>query len=350
MNSSHEKITNVFILTTEYHFFLSMNIIDGRYNSVDYKNVLIFTGQRLSGIVVENLPANIEVFEIVVELEEDLQDKIDKTILRSAVENLFVFTAYRDLETYLLCKIHRSAKRHLVQDGANFYFKILKSVAISRFKETLKIYWNLWKKGILLTKLILYKKHMAQCAFIDFVWITNPEIYRKPRFSSKPIVKINLFSNEKSINVFYKYFAIDEMQKYDNSIIYLSSKLTQENDILCEIAQLKSVVEKLSHHKLLVKLHPNSPTIQVDLLRAAFKDCVVKNFVPAELYIANAFNSYIIGVASASLYYNNPKCAYFTLVKVYQRLGIFPDWIEVKLPAHVKVIENLNEFKLNICK
>jgi hypothetical protein len=342
-----KKNTNIFVLTTEYHFLLSMNIIFERYSSIEFRNILIFTGERLSEIITENLPINVETEEINVEREMNLRKKIHDIILQDALTNLFVFTAYRDLETYLLTTVTGSVDRHLVQDGANFYFKILKPVMLSRIKETVKIYRNLWRKGILLKKIVLFKKHMAQCGFIDYVWITNPEIYRNPLFSSKPIVKLNLLNNEISINACCKYFSANETQQYCNSIIYLSSRITQQNDILCEISQIKSVVAKFEKHKLLIKLHPNSPVIQVDLFKAAFKDCVVKNYVPAEIYLARAINSYIFGGVSASLYYNNPNCKYFTLIKIYQRLGIFPDWIKVKFPAHVKVLENLEEFNDN---
>jgi hypothetical protein len=338
-----KKNTNVFVLTTEYHFLLSMSIVNDRYSTMASRNVLIFTGERLSAIVVKNLPLNVEVSEINVLEEGKLAQKIHKDILLPGLVNLFVFTAYRDLETYLLTRCDSSVRRHLVQDGANFYFKVSKSVIISRLKETLKIYRNLWRKGIFLKRLVLYKKHMAQCGFIDDVWVTNPELYLQPRFSRKPVVKINLLSNEKCVSECCRYFGMDEPMTYHNTLIYLSTRLAREDDILPEIAQVKSIANTFGNYKLLVKLHPGSPEIQVKLFEAAFKDCVVKNFIPAELYIANATNSYIVGGVTASLYFNNPNCTYFTLISVYQQLGLFPDWIAVNFPDHVRTIGNRNE-------
>jgi hypothetical protein len=260
---------------------------------------------------------------------------------------LFVFTAYRDLETYLLNAVGNGVRRHLVQDGANFYFKISKPVFWSRLKETIKIYRNLWRHGIVLKKLVLYRKHMAQCEFIEQVWVTNPEIYQAPKVSTKPISKINLLTG-KSIEACYRYFDMLEAQEYSNAIIYLSSRYTDENAVLLEIAQLKYILDRLKKPRLIIKLHPNAPIIQVNLFRIAFADSVIKNFVPAELYISKAIGTYVIGVASAALYYNNPRCSYYSLVKIFQSIGVFPTSIEVSFPVHVEVLASINDLGINL--
>ena len=338
------KNTNVFILTTEYHFLLAMNIIHEHYSSM--ANVLVFTGKRLSGVVASHLPPNVEATEIIVGAEENLKKKIHHTILRHQLANLFVFTAYRDLETYLLLAVKHRCSRHLVQDGANFYFQILKTVMISRIKETIRIYRNLWRHRIFLTELVLYKTHMAQCAFIDDVWVTNPEIYRGPKFSKKPVIKLDLCLNGPSLAAFSKYFANIAIQVPAHSVMYLSPRLTERDQILCEIAQLRSIIGTLNRYSLLIKLHPACPAVQEDQFRSAFGDCVLKNAVPAELYIASASNCCIVGVSSAALYYNNPACSYFSLIKIYQELKLFPEWIAVSFPSHVRVVETLEAFNL----
>jgi hypothetical protein len=335
------KETNLFVMTTEYHFLLTMSIIKEKFSSLESRNVLIFTGERLSAIVPGNIP-NVEVNTLNVQREENLKDTIQQLISRHSLSNLFVFIAYRDLETYLLTTVGKSVNRHLVQDGANFYFKIDRLVLKSRLKETLKIYQNLWRKGIVLKKLVLFKTHMAQCGFVDHVWITNPEVYREPRFQKKIIHKINLLLDKSNVRLVSRYFGSDEIPPITNTLIYLSSRLTRKDLILLEISQLKLILLKLSNPKLLVKLHPNSSILQVELLTQAFGNSVLNNYIPAELYIAQSTNSVIIGGVTAALFFKNPACSYFTLVKIYQQLGLFPKWIEVTFPTHVKEMEDLD--------
>ena len=335
--------TNVFILTTEYHFLLSMNIIFERFNTAEFTNQLIFTGPRLSDINVGSLPAHVYVTEINVESERHLEKKIRETILVKSLAHVFVFTAYRDLETFVLCSVDPSVKRHLVQDGANFYFKISKSVMWSRFKETLKIYRNLWRKGILLKKFVRYKKHLADCGFIDDVWITHPEVYEKPLLSAKAVIKVNLLEKNVDKTPFYKYFGMDEDSEYSNAVIFLSSRLNHEKDILAEINIIQSIIMKFTNYALLVKLHPAASVLQVEMLRSAFENGVIKNFTPAELYISKAKNSFVVGCASAALYYHNKECRYFSLVRDYRYRKLFPETTHVNFPAHITVVKNLME-------
>jgi hypothetical protein len=328
-----------------------MNIIGERLNSPEQNNILVFTGERLSEIARKNLPSNINIIDILVEQEENLRMKIFETILRHSIANLFVFTAYRDLETYLLCTVNRNTKRHLIQDGANFYFRILKPLLFSRIKETLRIYSNLWRKGILLKRFVLYKKHFAQCGFIDCVWVTNPDIFPRPWLFKKPIFTVNQPSTENGIEKFYKYF-ISKTDLYsirlNDYLIYLPGRLTKKNDILCEIAQLKLIVDRLKIKNVLIKLHPNSLNYHFDLFKANFENCtVIQNYIPAELYIAKAVNSYIIGIASVSLFYNNPDCKFFSLIKLHQQFKIYPRWIKPALPYHIKVVESINDIYWN---
>lgn len=338
-----KSITNVFVTTTEYHFLLSMSIISQKYNSQEFKNIIVFTGRRLSGVVVEALPSSVEVFTVLIDEEKNLKGKVNRIFFQQNIQNLFVFTAYRFLETYLLNKISKTTQRHLVQDGANFYFNIEKSVFVSRLKETLRIYKDLWTRGFFFIRPVLYKKHLAQCSFIDFVWVTNPEVYQEPLFFRKPIIKIELLLNERDWTESARYFTGFEKRDYNNYLIYLSTRLTQKETIQREIELIKSVIKKFGARNLLVKLHPDASIAQADLIKTLFGANAIKNSVPAELYMAHAKNSLVIGTASAALYYHNSSCRYFSLIKIYQQLQLFPPWVEVKFPGHVKILGNLNE-------
>jgi hypothetical protein len=331
-------IRNVFILTTEYHCLLSISIIHDNFTDSAADNVLVFTGKRLSQIDVKSLPPSVQVVNLI----DQEWTKAGVSQFSKGADNVFVFTAYRDLETYVLIQSEGRAKRHLVQDGANFYFNILKPVFLSRVKETIKIYRNLWRRGILLKRFVLYKKHLAQCDFIDYVWITNPEVYQQPSVSRKPTCLVKLSLSPNSRHDTYKVFG-SEIESFSNAIIYLSAIMTDETEIRSEIEQLTILLSRVPHERLLIKLHPNASETQTALFQSVFHGSVLKNFTPAELYIANARDSYIVGTASAALFFCNPTCFYFSLLSPYQRIGLFPKWIQVNFPSHVNVIEHYDD-------
>jgi hypothetical protein len=332
---------NLFILTTEYHFLLAVNIIEQQYDSPQFQNVLVFTGERLSMIKKENLPSGIRVLDMREEYNESFERFVRQKILAPTLTNIFVFTAYRDLETYVLCSAGPSIAKHLIQDGANFYFKITNSVTWSRLKETVKIYRNLWQKGVLLKKFVLYKKHLADCSFVDRVWVTNPEVYLAPR-TDKPISKVSLFASNRAIETSLVYFGLKKNSIQD-TLIYLSSKLSREDDIAQEIRQLKLILATSRKRDVLIKLHPNAPVLQQSLFISSFGDKVLKDFVPAELYLVQAADCCVVGVASAALFFENLRCRYYTVIKIFQHLGIYPKEVQVEFPEHVKVIGHVSE-------
>jgi hypothetical protein len=337
------KIVNVFVLTTEYHFLLSMSIILDKYASDGFRNVLVFTGPRLSDVAINSLPPFVETVEIFIDTEMYVKKKIQETFFQAEVRNVFVFTAYRFLETFVLCKVPRSVKRHLVQDGANFYATIKNSVFIRRLKETVGIYRNLWKKGFFFITPVLYKKHLAQSSLVDFVWVTNPEVYVEPRWSRKPVIKIDLLKSERAKEVLMKCFSRLKIHGYDNYLIYLTTRLTEPDAIELEIEMIKSLTVKFRTLNLLVKLHPHSPAIQVNHIQKAFGAKAVKNYVPAELYIMNAKNTCVVGAPSAGFFFENPMCNYFCLEKIYQKLEIWPQSMDIHFPHHVKKPETLSQ-------
>jgi hypothetical protein len=339
--SDFKTRTNVFVLTTEYHFLLAVNVIDQQYPPSHFRNLFVFTGERLSMVKIENLPPHIRVVELPIDKERNFKKVVDEKIFSVSPANLFVFTAYRDLETYLLCSVDRSVTRHLVQDGANFYFNITTSVTWSRLKETVKIYRKLWQKGIILKRLVRYKKHMADCHFIDQVWVTNPEVYVAPPSSRKLIAKIDLQRLEENQALLAHYFSM-QADVLNNCILYLSSRLIHEKDIAREITQVHSVLAALSK-PIFIKLHPNAPDLQERMFSDAFPDRVTRNFIPAELYIAKAKNCLVIGVASAALYYYNPMCRYVSIIRIFQAIGMYPLGVDSNFPSHVHVVRTLDE-------
>jgi hypothetical protein len=343
------KKVNIFVLGTEYHFLISMSIIEEHFSDGNYFNKFIFLGQRLSQIDTSALPTNSAFTTLFAETEPDIKKKVNDFIFSDKIENLFVVNAYRIPETYILSKIDRKkTKTHLMQDGALFYNRIEKSVYKNRIKEMSRIYLGLWKRKIFFTDIILYGRFMETSGYIDELWMTNPDIYIGPK-TRKKINRIKLFPKDDSIQKFTRAFKLDHKltDGLSDYLIYLSVIVRDLTKVPKEIEQIKLLQDRAGKSKVLIKLHPNSSDYQFEKMKEAFGEQVFRNYVPAEIYIANARNSTVVGCASTSLLYNNESCEYYALKKMYQEMGIYLKWLNIQLPEHVTFIESIDQIQAN---
>src|SRR5690606_30121188 len=110
---------------------------------------------------------------------------------------------------------------------------------------------------------------------------------------------------------------------YDDYLIYLAPKIYDRALVETEIKQIERILQLTGKKKLLIKLHPAARDFQIKMLTEHFDAEVVRNGIPAEMYIANASNSVIVAAASTALFYHNPACRYYALKKYYMSLGLY---------------------------
>lgn len=336
---------NVFLLATEYHFLVALSIVDSYFPATGYKNRFVFIGNRLSQINKDSLPENIHAFDFFFDDEMDVKGKVQREVIGSGIDNLFVVNAYRPLETYVLSLMNtRKTQRHLIQDGALFYNKIEKSVFLNHTKNVFQVYKGLWKKKILFTDLLYYGRYMEHSGYIDQIWMTNPDEYVGPVLKKK-VNLLKLFPNTASIAAYSSYFNLDKeiLEGLQDCLLYLPVFVKTEDKVQEEIECIQRIVSKLNKKKVFIKLHPNAFDFQLKAMQKAFGSFVFKNNVAAEVYIANARNSHIVACASTSLFYHNPSCKYFALKRFYQDLGIYSNWYNIHLPPHVNVVDSDQE-------
>ena len=333
---------NVFVVGTEYHFLMANFIIQEHFSSQDYENRLVFLGKRLSQVQRNALPSNIISIDYFFDQENMPANKVKTEILVGNVINLFLVNVYRASDTLIVSMTTRHTKCHLIQDGALFYNRIEKSIWKNRIKETYNIYSSLWKKGIPFRDLIWYGRFMEESDYIDEIWMTNPNEYVGPT-SSKKVNLIKFFPNKESKDQILSYFEVDNklVDGFNNQLIYLAPIIKDEKLVDLEIVQIKQILKKINLKDVIIKLHPNTKDFHLHKLKKEFGDSVIRNFIPAELYIAQSVDSVVVGCASTTLFYHNPKCKYFALKEFYQKLGIYEAWKNVNLPKHVNVV---NEF------
>lgn len=336
--------TNVFLIATEHHFLLALSIIRENGFEKNFNNKLVLLGQRLKQVNKSALPAGVTAIDLHFDAEENFVQRVNLEILNGTVRNLFVVHAYRPAETYILSRVAKVTKRHLIQDGALFYNRIERSVFLNHFKNALQVYQGLWRKGIWFADSIFYGRFMETSGYIDELWMTHPEYYIGPK-TKKPVHRVRLFPDRQSIQDFTNCFTIHgfELNGLDDCLIYLPVYIKQLDKVQSEIDCIKRLVKKSRKSNLLIKVHPNAFEAQYTALKLEFGDKVIHNNVAAEIYIALATNSMIVGCASTSLFFHNASCSYYALKHFYQKLGIFSHWYNVNLPGHVVVVDDIDE-------
>jgi hypothetical protein len=337
--------TNIFLLGTEYHLLLTLSIIEAKFSGPDYHNLLVVVGKRLTAMDVDKLPANIEVMAFDFDKDPDGKANADKKILALKPAHIFVFHTYRPLEVYLLSSVPTTTGRHLVQDGSVFYTRVEKNMFFTQIKNTWALHKMLRNKGVRLGKIVPVRKSIKQSQLIDDIWLTNPEIYVEAPGKPKPKVYFKLFPFDETRHQYSTYFKAEGDSKigpFEDYLMFLPPHLREDNQMQKCVELLKELIAKLGKRNLLIKIHPNSSQKQLDFFKKEFGDVVIKNHIPAELYFANASDTIIVAAASTSLFYYNPLCTYFALIRFFQNIGLYPDWKHVNLPEHVVKVNELN--------
>ncbi len=340
------KTVNVFVLGTEYHFLMAYFIIQEHFNTDNFENRVVFLGKRLRQIDKQRLPQNINTIEFFIETEKNPAKKAREEILKGEVSNLFMVNVYRPADTMIVSMASKKTRRHLIQDGALFYHRIEKSLWKNRVKVTCEIYTALWKTGYFFRDIIWYGRFMEESNYIDEVWMTNPNEYIGPPIKKKLNI-INFLPHKDSLQNVLSFFHGEVNIPADmvNYLIYLSPIIKVAEHIDIEIHQIIQLLQRLRIDKVIIKLHPNTSDEHYRKLYDVFGDSVIKNCIPAELYIASAKKSIVVGCASTSLFYNNSNCRYFALKKFFQSLGIYAQWKNINLPPHVAQVDSMEDIR-----
>lgn len=339
---------NVFVIATEYHFLVTMSIIETSFSGKEWKNEIVLTHERTNGILADSLPASISIIRIAPIGSLKWRKYLKQNIYNTPLDNLFVVHAFRELELAFLYLAPKGVKRYLMQDGALFYNMLERNLFLGRLRQTLVFYKDLLSRGLLMIRPVIYGRYEEKSPFIDGLWMTNPEIYRLPNLKKEKKV-FSLFPKEDSAIRFSKYFedsSTYDFSKLNKALLYIAPKVATEEKIIKEIEVLKHIMTKFNLENILIKIHPlELKSLHYNMLKAEFGDMVIANYTPADIYIANAINSIVVSSASTALIYNNKSCRYFALKNYYQNIGIYDAWKNITLPGHVKMVKKLEDLE-----
>ena len=333
--------TNIFLIHTYYHLYLSINLIFDRYK--DYNNVIYYTkNHRASRDFSNELP--------FLEFKYFEKGKFGtksflNSLLNYKAERFFFFQENCSESIYL---VHKLSKKgviiSLLQDGSKPYHTYKKKrLLYCVLRDTINDYKQMINRRAVVTTVFFHNNYKyAFLKPIKEVWLSYPE--RFVNRTRKLIIKMPEFSSE-SIKYLASLFQFDMERMNSECIFYLGENLKKEY-VQIENKIVEFIINRYSGVKIFYKMHPNqmknSPET-VNWLRNVKNVEIIADDIPAELYILSMRKGLIISRSSTTMLTNNPRCKYYYTHKLYSGGRLFSQ-IEMGNPTdYIKEIDNLEE-------
>ncbi|MEK8180271.1 polysialyltransferase family glycosyltransferase [Flavobacterium buctense] len=329
------KKTNVFLVRTQYHVLMAVNTIFSEYK--DYNNIIYY----LKGRINNDLESN-EDFIDFKKLERNKFGNTDfvKHLKELNPKRFFFFQENCSETLFLLNKLSKTdIIISLLQDGTKPYHHYKKKrLLYCILRDTLNDYKEMYKR-----------KQMALIGFhnnykyafskeVDEVWLTYPERYNNR--TKKKLIQLPYYSEEsiKFCNQLFNFKVDFDVE----SILYLGQAWKRiywerEKEIF------DYLIQKYPERKIIYKAHPNSEPGQLELYNDYKNIVIIKDIIPAELYVLTMKNTIILSAASTSMFVYNETCKFYYTYKLYQFGNIFTQ-VDIGNPTdYIVNIDNMNE-------
>jgi hypothetical protein len=329
------KKTNVFLVRTQYHVLMAVNTIFSEYK--DYNNIIYYLKGRINNDIESN-----EDFIVFKKLERNKFGNTDfvKHLKELKPERFFFFQENCSETLFLLNKLSKTdIIISLLQDGTKPYHHYKKKrLLYCILRDTLNDYKEMYKR-----------KQMALIGFhnnykyafskeVDEVWLTYPERYNNR--TKKKLIQLPYYSEEsiKFCNQLFNFKVDFDVE----SILYLGQAWKRiywqrEKEIF------DYLIQKYPERKIIYKAHPNSEPGQLELYKDYKNIVIIKDIIPAELYVLTMKNTIILSAASTSMFVYNETCKFYYTYKLYQFGNIFTQ-VDIGNPTdYIVNIDNMNE-------
>ena len=329
------KKTNIFLVHTQYHIILTINIIFNKYK--DYNNIVFYTRKRID----KTLSSNCNFISFYGIDNGSFGTKVFlKKLLDLNPERFFFFQENCSETIYLT---HFLSKKNitisLVQDGSKPYHTFKKKrLLYCIIRDTLIDYKQMMKRKALVPAIFFHNNYKyAFLKQVKEVWLTFPEKYKNR--TNKTILQIPDYSDE-SIDFAKKIFDFNFV--FDECVLYLGQPLKPEYWEY-ELSIVKSIFGLFPGKRIMYKAHP----LQTENMLSDYENMtnisIIRDKAPAELYILSLNNSLVISIGSTSMLTNNTKCKFYYTNKLYKGGRMFSQ-VEVANPtSHIKVIKSIQE-------
>lgn len=331
--------TNIFLVHTEYHLMLSVNLIVSKYMDM-VNHVYITEGKRVRKdlFVAEK---NIQIHRIAaknygtVEFLHQLQNK--------KPTNFFFFQEVSSDNIYLCYWLHHNGVNvALLQDGLKPYVAWnRKNLAAHILLDTFTFHKEIWKRKTFMPyfKLInLY--NYGNWEFIDEVWLSFPHKYVNK--SNKRLRQLPDFSR-RSIGILNEMFGIQQYAINPNNLLIVGQPRGKEYWEK-EIEILNGIIARFPNNGIIYKSHPNTKPELLEQI-SLIKGLKIVNYpIPVELLIMQMKDTCIISGYSTALLTNNPSCRFYWTYKLFGNEGRLFTQVQIVNPTkHIKEVTTIDE-------
>ena len=333
-----QRKSNVFLVFTQYHLMISVNIIFDRFK--EYNNIIYFSDNGRMDL--DNKSSEEFIHLIKIKKGDEIQQKYIDEIVSSKPERFFIFQE-DNIEihylTYMLSK--KGIKIALAQDGNKPYCVIKKDkLFLSIVRDNYYNYLFMFKRRKYIYNYGFYNKYKyGTLKQLDEIWLTHPEAFIKT--SKKPIVKNPDFSKA-SIDYLVKLFGFDSNIDLQNIFFYIAKPL-KEDYWNTEYEILKSILASKINVRIIYKTHPNQSPKMLEYYNNFNNVELLYDKTPAELYIFNISNSVVMGINSAAMITYNPSNQYINISQLFKGGRYFTQYTVQNPVTHIKNVSSMEE-------
>lgn len=345
----------IFQIATEFHYMVSLSIIDKYFNEDDYNYYFIIKvdnernrGGRLKNVRFRN---SHKIIEICYSLEKNLfyPDvlKLIKLVNEKSFWEYIGFHVFDPLYIYLSYLLKKRGTRiSLAPDGLGAYVKFGKVAIGSRLRLTFYAYRFFFNHHLYYPKFYFCNYRFGFNGKPDNLFSFSIENPFAKKCKSVSIIDINI--NKDNINDLTQIFPIPELPLLETkNVILIIHAGYSDFDIF-----VNKLVEYIKYHEpdrlIIYKLHPNYIKESFDKFKGIKNFIFINKSFPVELLIYRLNDSIIISSHSTSMLYNNKKCTYYWAYPILEKLDIITHKIHIFNPTtHIKVINSFNEIILS---
>ncbi len=331
----------LFTPLTEYHFLLTLNIIQEHFLHENYQiRVLLIDhgNNRLSGVTTSQIHHNILLSSLSVTYGREVRKGLHE-VLRARYDRLFIFHEFDVVTSFVKSKMVRDCTVALVEDGTAMYQKIKKMALFSRLRQTLDNVKHAWAMGILNPEMRFVSNVHGQSRGLKEVWLTNKKLFSTTLPKGVEVKAITILDNTDKVDFVRSYFTTAYEQDIPpRSLLYIGRVSFGDEYLENEIKYLVEYYGNSNLDHLFIKPHPLSTKKQISAYENIQGAVVLKWMLPVELIIAGLKESEVMAMDSTSLFYFNGACSYKVLYAYFQRLGLYPGWRHITFPDHVQFV------------
>lgn len=331
--------SNIFIVHTEYHLMLSINIIVN--SSRNFDNYIFIADKNRIRKDLQQVNLNIKISRIN---DKDYgTNDFFKYILDKEPENFFFFQQISSDNMYLAYKMHHNGINViLLQDGLKAYqLWNRKKLWAHIILDTFTFHYKMIKRKTFIPYFKLNNlSNYGGWSFIDELWLSFPEKFINR--NNKKIKQIPDFSSE-SIAILNKIFSVNQYTINPDAIMIIGQPRLQEYWEK-ERLIIKEIVDRFENKEIYFKPHPNTKKGQLDLIKNIERLKIINYPIPAELLILQMKNTCIISSHSTALLTNNPTCRFYWVYKIFGNSGRLFSQVKIVNPtSHIREVLKLDE-------